>query len=40
MTVAQQLAPLSLKSLTEDAVPLGSFWADKPVVLVFLRHFG
>ncbi len=40
MTVAQTLAPIALKSLTDDAVPLGSFWVDKPVVLVFLRHFG
>jgi hypothetical protein len=28
--------------LAEDGAPvrLGTLWADRPIVLVFLRHFG
>jgi hypothetical protein len=42
------LAPMDLDALSEVRLPdatgevhrLGDFWAERPVVLVFLRHFG
>jgi hypothetical protein len=44
MRVAARLAPIELDRVlpgggTQPAA-LGSFWAERPVVLVFLRHFG
>ncbi len=40
MSVATDLGPLRLTE--DDGVPvsLGAFWAERPVVLVFVRHFG
>lgn len=40
MSVATELAPLRLTE--DDGVPvsLGEFWAERPVVLLFVRHFG
>lgn len=40
MSVASALAPLT--ALDEHGVPvaLGTFWADRPVVVGFVRHFG
>jgi hypothetical protein len=34
------VAALSVQDLEGLAVPLGRLWEDRPVVLVFLRHFG
>ena len=31
--------PVVLTTAGEEA-PLSSFWADRPAVLAFLRHFG
>lgn len=40
MSVATDLGPLRLTE--DDGVPvsLGEFWAGRPVVVVFVRHFG
>jgi peroxiredoxin len=40
MSVATKLAPLRL--FDHDAVPvrLGDLWAERPIVLLFVRHFG
>jgi hypothetical protein len=42
--LASRLAPIELALVdaggSTRAVALGSFWADRPVVLVFIRHFG
>lgn len=40
MSVATDLAPLRLTE--DDGVPvsMGEFWAERAVVLVFVRHFG
>ena len=38
-----QIAALAEIELPDDrggSVVLGSLWAERPVVLVFLRHFG
>jgi hypothetical protein len=35
-----RLAAVTLRSSDGEAVRLGSLWAERPVVLVFLRHFG
>jgi len=44
MKLASRLAPIELALVDAGgrtrAVALGSFWADRPVVLVFIRHFG
>jgi hypothetical protein len=44
MRIAARLAPIELSRLRPDAgtepAALGSFWEERPVVLVFLRHFG
>jgi hypothetical protein len=34
------LASTELRDSTGASRRLGDFWADRPVVLVFLRHFG
>jgi len=39
MDVAR-LAAVTLVSSDARAVRLGNLWAERPVVLVFLRHFG
>jgi hypothetical protein len=38
--LAARLAPLTVLDERGTAVPLGPFWADQPVVLGFVRHFG
>jgi hypothetical protein len=38
--LATRLAPLELVSDGGERVRLGSLWAERPVVLVFVRHFG
>jgi hypothetical protein len=35
-----QLADLELLDSTGTPQRLGDFWAERPVILVFLRHFG
>jgi hypothetical protein len=37
---ASGLADMVVKDLEGEDVTLGSFWADGPAVLVFLRHYG
>jgi len=34
------LGDIELTDSTGTARRLGDFWAERPVVLVFLRHFG
>jgi len=34
------LGKISLQDSTDKPTPLGGLWADRPVVLVFARHFG
>jgi hypothetical protein len=36
----ERLARVELVGADGDHYRLGDFWADRPVVLVFLRHFG
>jgi hypothetical protein len=38
--VAHALAPLTVLDLTGTPVVLGSLWAERSRVLVWLRHFG
>jgi hypothetical protein len=38
--VPDDLAALTVLDMEGRPVPLGSLWADRPAVLVFLRHFG
>lgn len=37
---AQHLAPLTVADEAGQPVPLGSLWADRPAVVVFVRQFG
>ena len=39
-TVAARLARLTVVDGKGLAVALGDFWADRPAVLAFVRHFG
>jgi hypothetical protein len=34
------LETVTVLDLEGRAVPLASLWADRPVVLAFIRHFG
>lgn len=34
------LAQAIVLDVADHPVELGSLWADRPVVLVFIRHFG
>jgi hypothetical protein len=36
----RQLADLELPDSTGAPRRLGDFWTERPVILVFLRHFG
>jgi hypothetical protein len=36
----RRLADLELPDSTGAQRRLGDFWAERPVILVFLRHFG
>jgi hypothetical protein len=40
LDLSAELASRSLPDHRGEAVELGSLWRDRPVVLVFLRHFG
>jgi peroxiredoxin len=39
-TLAVALADLTLPDADGQPVRLGDLWAKRPVVLVFLRHYG
>ena len=39
-TVASRLARLTVLDAGGRAITLGDSWADRPVVLAFVRHFG
>jgi len=34
------LAQAIVRDVDDHPIALGSLWAEKPVVLVFIRHFG
>ena len=38
--MAETLAELHVQDLDGGRVILGDLWADRPVVLAFVRHFG
>lgn len=38
--IPDDLAALTVLDMEGKTVPLGALWADRPAVLVFLRHFG
>jgi hypothetical protein len=40
MRTATKLAGLELSDWRGEVVRLGSLWAERPVVLLFIRHFG
>lgn len=40
MRTATRLAELELSDWRGERVRLGSLWQERPVVLVFIRHFG
>jgi hypothetical protein len=37
---ADDLARMTVLDADRNAVLLGSFWKDRPAILVFIRHFG
>ena len=40
MNVAAELAAAEVKDLEGKPVRLGTLWAEKPAVVVWVRHFG
>lgn len=40
MRISTRLAGIELSSWDGVKTPLGATWRDRPVVLVFIRHFG
>jgi hypothetical protein len=40
MRLSTRLAPLSLADPDGGHTRLGDLWRERPVVLVFVRHFG
>ncbi len=40
LSVSSALADLELRDPAGGTTRLGTLWAERPVVLVFLRHFG
>jgi hypothetical protein len=38
--LAASLETLTVLDTSGQTVPLASLWADRPVVVAFLRHFG
>lgn len=40
MRIATTLGPLELAGWSGGRVRLGTLWEQRPVVLVFIRHFG
>ena len=39
-TLAARLARLTVQDGEGRAIPLAGFWASRPTVLAFVRHFG
>jgi hypothetical protein len=37
---ARKLGGIELQASTGENVRLGAFWESRPVILVFIRHFG
>lgn len=40
MRIASKLSGIELSDWAGDREELGSFWLERPIVLVFIRHFG
>ena len=40
MGIAERLAGMELLDADGRSVRLGSLWRERPIVLVFIRHFG
>ena len=40
MRVSTRLSGIELSDWQGERFELGSFWQEKPIVLVFIRHFG
>jgi hypothetical protein len=40
MRVSTRLAGIELEDSSGKVLPLASYWRERPVVLVFIRHFG
>ncbi len=40
MRIATRLSGITLSDTQDRPVRLGSLWAERPVVLAFVRHFG
>jgi hypothetical protein len=40
MNIPSRLSSIEVLDPEGRSVALGRFWQDKPVVLVFIRHFG
>jgi hypothetical protein len=39
-TLEPEAAQAVIRDLDGNELPLGTLWAEKPVVLAFVRHFG
>jgi hypothetical protein len=40
MRLSNKLSGIELSQWNGEPARLGGFWSDRPVVLVFIRHFG
>jgi hypothetical protein len=40
LRIATKLAGIELEDTDGERRPLGAYWRERPVVLVFIRHFG
>jgi hypothetical protein len=40
LRLSTRLAGIELSDWRGEPVPLGSLWQERPVALVFIRHFG
>ena len=40
MSIASKLSSIEVLDPEGRSVALGRFWQERPVVLVFIRHFG
>lgn len=40
MTIDPQLAALELRDANDKPWKVGDLWAERPALLVFIRHFG
>ena len=39
-TFSSRIAPLEVPDVDGKQVRLGSLWAERPAIIVFLRHWG